>query len=82
MLDRLALHLDLQQLGLRDLEGQPPDPASVEYARQLLARTCCPDPAQEALCATALALGIDSVRASILAVRTARVAAALAGLTE
>ena len=82
LLDRLALHIDLQQLGLRDLTGESPGATTVECARHLLPRVSCPDAAQEALCATALALGIDSLRASVLAVRTARVAAALAGSTE
>ncbi|RAI57678.1 magnesium chelatase subunit D [Roseicella frigidaeris] len=75
LLDRLAFHLTL--------DGAPPDaaaPASLRAARARLRRLPPPAPAViEALCATAVALGIASLRAPLLALRAAQAAAALAG---
>ena len=51
-------------------------------ARVLLPGVSVSDETVRALCAAALALGIGSLRAPLLALRVARVAAALAGLTE
>jgi len=48
-------------------------------ARERLSQVTIDDEAVQALCAAALALGIDSLRASVFAVRVARAAAALAG---
>ena len=77
--DRLALHLDLRPLSIRDLAPAPFDAATVAAARDRLARVVCPEDAGEALCGAALALGVDSLRATLLAVRVARVVAALRG---
>jgi magnesium chelatase subunit D len=79
LLDRLAFPLDLGPIGVRDLGDLPHGPEEVSAARERLPGVTI-DPFQtEALCSTALALGIDSLRASLQAIRTARVAAALAG---
>jgi magnesium chelatase subunit D len=51
----------------------------VTAARARLPRVQVGDDVVHALCAAALALGVDSVRAPLLAVRAARAAAALAG---
>ncbi|WP_119288732.1 magnesium chelatase subunit D [Azohydromonas sediminis] len=51
-------------------------------ARARLSRVRVGDDVVQALCAAALALGVDSVRAPLLAVRAARAAAALAGRTD
>ena len=48
-------------------------------ARGRLSQVSIDDETVQALCAAALALGIDSLRASVFAVRVARAAAALAG---
>ncbi len=82
LIDRLALLVDLRHLGIRDLHGEEPTQTAVASARALLPTVVCPEAGQQALCGAALALGVDSVRASLLAVRTARVAAALAGCDE
>jgi magnesium chelatase subunit D len=54
----------------------------VAVARAALPGVACSDDVLEALCAAALALGVDSVRAPLQAVRAARAAAALAGRAE
>lgn len=76
--DRLALHVTLD--GLRP-QALPPAPAAavMEAARRRLAVATVPGGIVDALCAAAVALGIPSLRASLLAVRAARAAAALAG---
>jgi magnesium chelatase subunit D len=51
----------------------------VAAARACLARVVLDDALLEALCGTALALGVDSPRATIAALHAARAAAALAG---
>ncbi|RYY82851.1 MAG: magnesium chelatase ATPase subunit D, partial [Comamonadaceae bacterium] len=79
--DRLALHLDL---GAGDaLHGLPwPDRAEIEAAQLRLPRVTCGDAILQALCAAAQALGVGSLRAPLLAVRVARVLAALDGAGE
>ena len=74
--ERLAFHLDLPAR-LDDDDG--PDAAAVARARQGLGGVHCDDEALEALCATAAALGVDSARAALQALRVARAAAALDG---
>jgi len=77
--ERLAFHLDLGGIPTRAPLGPPPDRDAVAAARVRLAAVSVPGELTEALCATALALGIDSLRAPVLALRVARAAAALAG---
>ncbi|EIC22920.1 magnesium chelatase subunit D [Thiorhodovibrio frisius] len=81
LIDRFSLLIDLNPLSWRDVQTLPPD---VELADILAARARLPkvrvdDDALDALCGTALALGVDSLRPTLAAVRVARVAAALAG---
>jgi magnesium chelatase subunit D len=68
-------------MGAQDEDEEGPEwtPQEVLNARQRLSQVTIDDEAVQALCAAALALGIDSLRASVLAVRVARAAAALAG---
>ena len=75
--ERLALHVDLA--GLR--ADAPPALArgELEAARALLPGIQAGDEALQALCATALACGIATLRAPLLALRVARVHAALEG---
>jgi len=75
--ERLALHVDLA--GLR--ADAPPPLAREELlsARALLPSIDVGDEALQALCATALACGIGTLRAPLLALRVARVHAALDG---
>src|SRR5262249_41125864 len=74
LLDRLAFHVALQELTLRDAENLTP-------AQSSLAEPCLvtPDAALDALCSTSAVLGISSARAPLLALRVARAAAADAG---
>jgi magnesium chelatase subunit D len=76
--DRLAFRL---LMGAQDEEEEGPDWTAEEVlnARQSLPQVTMDEEAVKALCAAALALGIDSLRASVFAVRVARAAAALAG---
>ncbi|MDT7953378.1 MAG: magnesium chelatase subunit D [Acetobacteraceae bacterium] len=74
LLDRLAFRLDPREPA-PELEGD------VLAARALLPRVSVPAELVEALCQTAAALGIDSLRAPLFALRAARAAAALAGRT-
>ena len=76
--DRLAFRL---LMGAQDEDEEGPEwtPQEVLNARGRLSQVTMDDEAVQALCAAALALGIDSLRASVFAVRVARAAAALAG---
>jgi len=82
LIDRLAFHVDLRPLSLRDCgpaETRAADAAEVAAARALLPEVSLDDRVLQALCGTALALGVPGLRASQHAVRAARAAAALAG---
>ena len=79
LLDRLAFHLHLQP-------GPEPlalpagiDAPAVAAARALLPQVTASDDIIQALCGAALALGVDSLRAPMMALRAARAAAALDG---
>jgi magnesium chelatase subunit D len=79
LLDRLAFHLHLQP-------GPEPltlpdgiDAGAVASARALLGQVTASTEIIQALCGAALALGVDSLRAPMLALRAARAAAALDG---
>ena len=77
--DRLALHLTLDEPLPATL---PPPPALAEQVGQARARlptVCHSDADIDALCRTAWALGIGSLRAPWLALQTARAAAAWQG---
>ncbi len=73
--DRLAFLLDPREASI-DLEGD------VLAARALLPHVSVGADLVEALCETAAALGIGSLRAPLLAVRATRAIAALAGRTD
>lgn len=74
--DRLAFVIDAE------LMIAPAAAQDLAAARALLPRVEVPDAVLSALCGTALVLGIDSPRASLLALRAARAAAALSGRAE
>lgn len=81
LLDRLALHL----LAEPAPEGETLpdwDAADIEQARARLRHVTLPEPVLQGLCAAALAWGIDSLRAPLMAVHAARAAAALDGKDE
>ena len=83
--DRLAFDLDLSQVpprsALADELAQQwmHRAADIEAARERIASITVPDAIVAALCGTALTLGVDSARASLLALRVARASAALDG---
>jgi len=78
--DRLAFLLDLD--GMRvDQQGVKPSVQDVTRARALRDAVETPAPLTRSLCAACMALGIESMRAPLLAGRAARAAAALAGRT-
>jgi magnesium chelatase subunit D len=81
LLDRLGLHLDLSGVAPAAAPVAPP-PDAIAAARALLPRIRIGDDLLEALCGTALALGVASLRAPLFAARAARAAAALAGRSE
>ena len=74
ILDRLAFHIDLDQLSHRDAQAAPPAATSILHAPATI-----PEELVAALCQTAEALGIASIRAILLATKAAIAAAALAG---
>jgi magnesium chelatase subunit D len=79
LVERLAFLVDLGDLPLREAIEPAPDRDAVEAARATLPSVLLDDEMLEALCGTALALGVDSPRATIAAIRAARASAALAG---
>ena len=79
LLDRLAFLLEFDGVQRRDV-GPPLHAAGdVAAARAILPRTQAGEDVMVALCATALALGVRSARAALLALRVARCCAALDG---
>jgi magnesium chelatase subunit D len=82
LLDRLAFHLALDQIALGDAAEESMLAETVAAARARLSSTEVAGPVLQALCGTAAALGIASIRPSLLAVRAARGIAALAGRTK
>jgi magnesium chelatase subunit D len=78
ILDRLGFHLDLDVIGVRDIVESGPNRIAIDEARARLPLVTVAEPTLQAICATALALGVDSLRPSLLAIRAARVIAALA----
>ena len=77
--DRLAFHVDLSPLSIRDLDDSRYDARDIAEARKELALVSVAEEAVRALCATALALGVAGVRPCQQALAAARAAAALAG---
>ena len=77
LLDRLAFHLDLAEVA--GFDEPPPDAGRIAAARDRLGQVVADDVILAALCSTAMALGIASIRAPVLAMRVARAACALDG---
>jgi magnesium chelatase subunit D len=83
LVDRLAFHLDLGPCTIRDAGAtEPAHPDVLAAARARLASVQVGEAELTALCSTAAALGIGSLRAPLLALRVALAAAALAGRLE
>jgi magnesium chelatase subunit D len=81
LLDRLAFWLALVPAAAED-EIPPFQAAEIAAARLTLAEVQVPDALVQALCAAAIAYGVASLRAPLMAVRAARALAAIAGLSE
>jgi len=79
LIDRFAICLQLDGIRLEDTGAPSADKSAIAAARQRLAGVRISHELIAALCATAARLGIDSPRVATLAVRAARVAAALQG---
>jgi magnesium chelatase subunit D len=77
--DRLAFHVDLVDEARSEGSDLGLDMDELARARRRLAEVACGDEIVAALCEAAMALGIASVRAPILALRAARASAALHG---
>lgn len=75
--DRLAFHIDLTGLRWSDVSVRLPAPADIAVARTRLARTALSEDAIQNLTILAARFGIDSLRAPLLALSTARALAAL-----
>ncbi len=94
LLDRMAFHgvlggradeastLARTGSGAEPQDGADWQPEDIVKARALLFGVVASDETVQALCAAALALGVGSLRAPLLALRVARAAAALAGLAQ
>jgi magnesium chelatase subunit D len=82
LMDRLAFILDFDGLSTRATIVPSHDAEQILAARALLPQVWLDDDIVERLCGTALALGVDSLRVSVLATHVARVAAALDGRTR
>jgi len=87
--ERFALDLDLSLIAPRTAVADADDGQAwlasaddILDARERLAGITVPEPIIAALCASAQALGIDSARACLLALRVARASAALDGNAE
>ncbi|MCU0919093.1 MAG: magnesium chelatase subunit D [Burkholderiaceae bacterium] len=80
--DRLAFRCDLGALGWGHVGDASHHVADIQAARQRLPQVTLAEPIAQALCATAQRMGVDSLRASLLALRAARAAAALHGRSE
>ncbi len=77
LMERLAIHIDLTDVSHRDMCDTPDE--VIAAVRQRLPFITAPDSVIEAICGAATALGVTSGRIPVLALRTARAAAALAG---
>jgi magnesium chelatase subunit D len=80
--DRLAFHCDLGALGWGHIGDAEMAWDDIVAARARLPRVQLAEPIAQALCATAWRMGVHSLRASLLALRAARAAAALHGRSD
>lgn len=79
LMERLAFHLDLEHVSIRDVVDLGIERADIERACDTLPRVEASPDLVGALCASAAALGIHSLRAPVFALRAARALAALEG---
>jgi magnesium chelatase subunit D len=77
LLDRLAFHIDLNEFAYGETEEFDADPTVIFEARKRLPLLRLDEKQIAAICTAALALGIVSLRAPLLAMAVARASAAL-----
>jgi magnesium chelatase subunit D len=77
--DRLAFHVDLNEIPIRDADEVQADGEEITSARGRLPLLKVSEEQIEAISAAAVALGIASMRAPMLAIRVACASAALSG---
>jgi magnesium chelatase subunit D len=77
LLDRVAFHIDLNEVSVRDVDCAQVDAQAVATARTTWTQAYVDDSTVHALTAAAAALGIASLRPPVLALRAARMLAAL-----
>ncbi len=77
--DRLAFHIDAHTLGPKPEKDANPEPDTVARARERLPQVTLEADLLTALCQAASALGVRSVRATLLVAQAARAHAALHG---
>ncbi len=78
--DRLAFQIDLSRMTIRDIKAETLiDAEQIIAARAILPSVLASEEQLKVLCVTAQVLGITSIRASMAALRVARVSAALDG---
>ena len=93
LLERLAFHLSLGDVSIGDIgllagdadgrgslsdaQGSLAQAPDIAGARARLMQVSTPEDVMQAICTAALALGVDSLRGSLLALRAARASAAL-----
>jgi magnesium chelatase subunit D len=80
--DRLAFHIDLNEISSRNADELSVDNDEIKAARDRLQSLKVTDGQIDALCIAAGALGIASLRVPLLALRVACASAALAGNNE
>jgi magnesium chelatase subunit D len=80
--DRLAFRCDLGALGWGHVGDAAHGAADILAARERLPQVTLAEPFALALCATALRMGVSSLRASLMALRAACASAALHGRSE
>lgn len=77
--DRLGLHIDVSPFAIADILDGPFEPEDILRARSQWQTVAIDAGTVERICGVAAALGIHSLRPCLLAVRVARISAALAG---
>lgn len=79
LLERLAFWIDLSEVSAREIDARAVAPTEIAKARARLGAIEAGDEAISALVGVAAQLGVDSLRAPLLALGAARAAAALRG---
>ncbi len=82
LLDRLALHIDLTEHGLSDAPDLEINAAALAEARAGLSKVKVAPEAVAEIVTVAARLGVDSLRAPLLALAVARASAALSGAEQ